>query len=78
METKLSKPKSTGVMNGGARIVVEDDDEVLRYGGEIFSTDITIWLFVENILTTAKWQVFMPVPCVLFLFHQVPLTCQRC
>ncbi|XP_023266533.1 heme oxygenase 2-like [Seriola lalandi dorsalis] len=31
METKVtSEPKSNGVPNGGARIVVDDDDEVLR------------------------------------------------
>lgn len=33
METTVtSEPKSNGVMNGGARIVVDDDDDVLRYG----------------------------------------------
>lgn len=33
METEVtSEPKSNGVANGGARIVVDDDDEVLRYG----------------------------------------------
>ena len=35
METKVtSEPKSNGVKNGGARIVVDNDDEVLRYGGK--------------------------------------------
>lgn len=33
METKVtSEPKSNGAMNGGARIVVDDDDDALRYG----------------------------------------------
>ena len=34
METKvISEPKPNGVINGGARITLDDDDEVLRYGG---------------------------------------------
>lgn len=34
MEAKVtSEPKPNGVKNGGARIVVDDDEEVLRYEG---------------------------------------------
>ena len=33
METKVtSEPKSNGVKKGGARIIVDNDDEDLRYG----------------------------------------------
>lgn len=49
METKeTSEPKSNGVANGGARIVVDDDDEVLRYG-EIISVFFWLWLIVGMI-----------------------------
>lgn len=28
---KAKEPKSNGVINGGLKIIVDDDDEVLRY-----------------------------------------------
>ncbi len=51
METEVtSEPKSNGVANGGARIVVDDDDEVLRYGEMIV---FWLWHIVGTILNNS-------------------------
>ncbi|KAI3352957.1 hypothetical protein L3Q82_019529 [Scortum barcoo] len=71
METQVTpEAKSNAVANGGARIIVDGDDEVLGYGG-LTSGLLWCWHIAGMILNNGQ-QVFMSAPAFLSLFLSVP------